>query len=89
MKSSLLLALSIALAGLAGCATTPRSAAIAETDPADQVALAEQHCARETGSRLNNPRSCPPGRTFTRDELQSTGRTDVGEALRMLDPSIR
>lgn len=55
---------------------------------ADDARAKHTRCVRETGTRLPR-RSCLPGRVYTQEDLRSTGRTDVGQALRMLDPSIR
>lgn len=69
----------------------------------DDRSLAERNCLRQTGSRivasenqraraLNDPsmRRCAParGRSYTEDDLDRTGQTNVADALRMLDPSI-
>lgn len=41
--------------------------------------------------RAANSRSCGfgRGRVYSRADIDSTGRTDIGDALRALDPSIR
>lgn len=60
----------------------------------------DRFCVRETGSRIaarRNARTakadqpCLPvnGRSYTREDLDRTGSTDIAEALRKLDPSIR
>lgn len=55
-----------------------------------------ERCETPTGSRIRPERDakgeCPevagPGRVYDREDLQSTGETDVGRALNRLDPSI-
>lgn len=55
----------------------------------------DRFCVRETGTRIvarrDRERRCSgfAGRSYSREELQSTGRPDIADALRMLDPSIR
>lgn len=75
--------------------------AVASAEPAAAVsakaAVVDRQCLRETGSRIQprknakGERACLPlsGRSYSRDELQRTGKTDVAEALRVLDPAIR
>lgn len=55
----------------------------------------DRHCLRQTGTRIvswrDHERRCAgfAGRSYSREELQGTGRVDMGDALRALDPSIR
>lgn len=54
----------------------------------------DRHCLRDTGTRIRlreGERRCTAfaGRVWTRDDLDRTGQTDIGDALRMLDVSIR
>ncbi|CAN7251758.1 hypothetical protein LJR168_001083 [Pseudoxanthomonas sp. LjRoot168] len=56
--------------------------------------LSDAHCIRNTGSRIRQRDArarCNglPGRSYTKDELDRTGQTGLGQALRTLDPSIR
>lgn len=56
----------------------------------------DRNCLRHTGSRLiqreqkKGKRACAPvnGRVYTREDIDRTGRTDIADALRVLDPSI-
>ncbi len=79
-------------------------AATVETDAATQsagVAIeqgthqeADRLCLRDTGTRIvaraeRKQRCNVFGRVYTQDDLQRTGAVDLGDALRMLDPSIR
>ncbi|TAJ54729.1 MAG: hypothetical protein EPN60_08690 [Nevskiaceae bacterium] len=55
-----------------------------------------ERCDSPTGSRIRPQRDakgeCPTvagaGRVYDREDLQTTGETDVGRALSRLDPSI-
>ncbi|RNF82664.1 hypothetical protein [Montanilutibacter psychrotolerans] len=56
----------------------------------------DRNCLRHTGSRLiqreqkKGKRGCAPmnGRVYTREDIDRTGRTDIADALRVLDPAI-
>lgn len=46
-------------------------------------------CLTHTGSRIDGKGKCRgTGRSYTGEDLQRTGKTTVGEALPLLDPSI-
>jgi len=48
-------------------------------------------CSVAAASRLPaKPGECSatPGRTYSQEDVQRTGQTNVGDALQMLDPSI-
>ena len=47
-------------------------------------------CAPQSGSRLPaSDRKCPDfGHSWTSQDIQRTGATTVGEALRLLDPTL-
>jgi len=89
------LAISAFLVALAGCATAPQrqannTAGPPSTVPADRQAL---YCAppSDTATRLP-PRQdqCSAGnvKTFTGEQLEETGATQTGDALRYLDPEV-
>jgi hypothetical protein len=52
----------------------------------------EAECEQTSASRIHYSKTTgclkpmQPTRTYTKEELDSTGQTDVGEALRRLDP---
>lgn len=65
--------------------------------------LADRNCLRYTGSRITASRNATrirknddkapecanaPGRSYDQDDIRRTGQTNVGDALRMLDPSV-
>lgn len=63
-------------------------------------AKTDRYCIRETGSRITASRNARSkkeqeecvaagGRVYTRADIESTGSTDIADALRRLDPSIR
>jgi len=68
-----------------------RSDRAARTSAEDEDRV-DRHCLRHTGSLISTRRHkrCIPaaGRVWTRDDLSRTGRTDMADALRALDPSI-
>ncbi len=71
-----------------------RAASVADTDRERERDTVDRHCLRETGTRIRvreGQRRCTAfaGRVWTRDDLDRTGQTDIGDALRMLDVSIR
>ncbi len=82
----------------------PVDSAAPVTDSAAQAAaqdkrtgedkLADRNCLKQTGSRViradSRGRKCAngPGRSYTKEDLDRTGATDLAEALRKLDPSI-
>jgi len=66
----------------------------------DRDRAADRFCIQETGSRVvasRNARSksertecvAAGGRVYTREEIERTGATDLRDALRRLDPSLR
>ena len=54
--------------------------------------VAKSDCIKETGSRIKrkDKNGCNglAGRSYDNDDISRTGATDIGDALRMLDPSI-
>lgn len=53
-------------------------------------------CVKETGTNIRprDPKTgkalcIGPGRSYTREQIDRTGQTDLADALRRLDPSIR
>jgi uncharacterized lipoprotein YajG len=70
---------------LAACAaTTPN------TKPQTAASVAQNPtCVKQTGSRIPaDDASCRPGRAYSSDDINRTGATSAGDALRLLDPSI-
>ena len=68
----------------------------ASTTPANAGAAATikplPWCLRETGSHLpRNASECvaATGRVYSREEIDRSGATNLGEALQRLDPAIR
>jgi hypothetical protein len=69
----------------AACTSTSQSRPDAKT------ADASQPCSLATGSRIPaKPGQCSsaPGRSYSQQDIDRTGQTQVGDALQMLDPSI-
>lgn len=71
------------------------------TSATDSVGI--RNCLQDTGSRITaaanakarkagrKERECAnsPGRSYSKDDIDRTGQTDIASALRQLDPSIR
>jgi len=62
----------------------------ATPQPEKRSAAAENpSCPTQTGSRIAGKAKCRgTGRSYTSDDLKRTGKTTVGGALPLLDPSI-
>lgn len=57
--------------------------------------VSDRNCLRHTGSLIqardrSGKRDCKPavGRAYTRDDIDSTGATNIADALRRLDPAV-
>jgi len=53
--------------------------------------LGSRNCIRDTGSHIPPPKGqCLPvaGNSYSQQDIQRTGATDIGRALQMLDPSV-
>lgn len=98
------LAAAVALASPLATAQTAVSAEARVEAGTHADTLRDRTCLRHTGSRIQvraptpgnddsrtSRRDClaANGRVYTRADIDGTGRTDIGEALRALDPSIR
>jgi hypothetical protein len=69
---------------------------VANAQPVAQVPsvppLDSRYCIRDTGSHIPPAKGkCLPvvGTTYTQQDLQRTGASNIGQALQMLDPSVR
>jgi len=81
-----LLICAVVSASAIGCSTTPQPTRVAAG-----TAAVPPCSAPATASRLPpKPGECSasPGRTYTQEDVQRTGQTNVGDALQLLDPSI-
>jgi len=72
---------------LAGCAAIADGT---KAKPERPTAAAENpSCLTQTGSRIGVKGECRgTGRSYTSDDINGTGATTAGGALRLLDPSI-
>lgn len=97
MKKIALLILIAACIGAGGVRADP--APVGATAAAkDKTALPklQTRCEPPAGSRISSEPdakgNCPGGsasvRTYSAEELKSTGQTDLGQALQQLDPAI-
>ena len=87
-----ILGVTVLLAAAAvGCANAPQTRA-SNTVPQPMMDRTVLYCAPpQTASRIPpDPRHCSTDnvRTYTGDQLEQTGATQVGDALRYLDPEI-
>lgn len=97
-------ALLIPVAGFAADAATstaeaPKAAAKekeAEAKETKKVAAEKPKkvkCETTTGSRLRKSRECTPSasaaRSYSQEDLQNMGKTDLSEALRQMDAGVR
>jgi hypothetical protein len=91
----------LAAAGFAMAARgAPQNAPTADQTTASQAAAparqspikpGDRNCIRDTGSLIPAKKGeCLPvtGRSYSRQELDNTGKTTIGPALQQLDPSI-
>lgn len=72
-------------------AAQPASSAAASKGQRAVPAPGDRMCVRDTGSHIPPKQGqCLPvaGRSYDQQDLQRTGALDVGQALRMLDPSL-
>ncbi|MEL1265104.1 hypothetical protein [Pseudoxanthomonas putridarboris] len=69
-------------------------AGIEDAAKAEKKSLADENCVRKTGTRIaqrDGKQRCTslPGRSYSKEDLDRTGHTNLADALRTLDPSIR
>lgn len=73
-------------------AATPTQQAATSTNKQRAVPpLDSRSCIRDTGSHIPPPKGqCLPvaGNSYSQEDIQRTGATNVGQALQMLDPSV-
>lgn len=71
---------------LAGCATNP----VNRTAGSAGAATRNPACLTQTGNRIATKDSnCAEfGRSYSSDDVNRTGATTAGEALRLMDPSV-
>ena len=80
MVRTLLISTTLALAACAGTPATP-------TAQNGVAATPNTNCIT-SASRIAQNGCNVAGRTYTQDDIDRTGKTDAGQALQMLDPSI-
>ena len=76
----------------ANTATTAQAAANSQANQKRSVPpVNSRQCIRDTGSHIPPPKGqCLPvaGNSYSHEDIQRTGATDLGRALQMLDPSV-
>lgn len=89
--AALAAALLIPLGALAADSPQPKAEQKAAQKAGQKV---DKDCEVSTASRIHRSKTdCPkdmqPTRSYSKQELESTGQIDTGEALRRLDPRFR
>ena len=84
LARSTLLAAAAALA--AGCAHTSTAAAPAPAVP-EQATMTGSRVAQPVDPVTGRPTSPSPLRVYSSEDLANTGRTDIGSAVKELDPA--
>ena len=69
---------------VSGCAAAPTTPKTAAATPANTAA----NCVGQTSASRIPQSSCGPGRSFTQDDIRTTGQPTAAGALPMLDPAI-
>ncbi|QGW64405.1 hypothetical protein GOY17_05425 [Lysobacter soli] len=66
------------------------------TDAANAKRTSNVGCVKDTGTNIRprDPKTgkalcIGPGRSYSREQIDRTGQTDLADALRRLDPSVR
>ena len=72
--------LACVLLGLGGCASQPREDA-AKKDVATKDDL-DQHCMKDTGTKIKNDKRCVHGRVITAEEMEQSGAQTVGDVIK-------
>jgi hypothetical protein len=75
---------------VAACASTPSSPGAATSKAAAAPNLTPVGCVSNTATRIpmSHAKCAAFGRTWTDQDIKTTGATDSAQALRLLDPSI-
>jgi hypothetical protein len=81
---------SLAVATLAGCASAPpRDAAAAAQQVAAAGPVTGSNLPAKIDPRTGRPITSYPLQSVSREEIDTTGETNLADALRMLLPSVR
>lgn len=82
MLRTLLICTAVAITG---CATTT---ADKPSRPVTAANTGDPLCVTPA-TRIPQPNDCSaPGRSYSQQDIQRTGQTNVGEALQLLDPAV-
>lgn len=83
MSSPMFVIAMVGVSALCGCASTATS----QSRPMVTSVSCAGRAIRDASPTVN---ACDPAgkRTYSQADLQSTGKTNVGDALSMLDPSV-
>lgn len=99
--NKLVLSIVLSTFALAAQAQSPTPAPAAEQttgDAADATEISgaqagQDNCLQQTGTRIvsKDKNACinAAGKSYSQKDIRRTGATDVGDALRLMDPSIQ
>jgi hypothetical protein len=75
---------------VAGCASNPSIPGATPHEAAAASSVPQALCATSTAARISpSSRECAVfGHSWTQEDIRSTGATDAGRALDLLDPTI-
>jgi hypothetical protein len=73
---------------VAACASTPSGPGAATSGAAAAPRLPSVGCVSSTATRISPGECAGFGRTWTDQDIRTTGATNAGQALRLLDPSV-
>ena len=74
------LLMTLVLLGLGACASQPSGDA-AKRDVATKDDL-DQHCLKETGTKIKGSKRCVHGRVITAEEMERSGAVTIGDVLK-------
>jgi hypothetical protein len=81
-------AMTVSLLVMAACTNTGPHAATASVNR--NASVAKTTCVTQTASRIpRDPSDCDGfGRSYSREDIERTGATTAGAALRLMDPGL-
>ena len=92
MSKTLLIAICISACAV-GCTSSRQMRADANRSGTETTSSASRlSCIRNTATRIplkEHECATTPGRIYSKDDIDRTGATTAGDALRLLDPAIK
>ena len=90
MSKTLLIAICISACAV-GCTSSRQMRADANRSGTDVTSAYRLSCIRNTATRIplkEHECATTPGRIYSKDDIDRSGATTAGDALRLLDPAI-